>query len=649
MGYLERHGVAQHRAVHPVGQQHPALVFRHAEHRLLLVELDGERQLGILLRRVAAQAETGVHAVHVDRAVGFIDGDLVRLRPFGLLAVDHQVGRVPARVALAFLLEHHHGQARVLHLDGELRFLLPVAQGVGDGLAEILHRRAAHLFHAADLDRHALGRGERRRQVEPVEVGDAPRDRRPVDGERVAGHVDDLRQQSVVHQAFAEDLALVGRRREDERREHRACLDLHVVEERQREGEGVDAVCLEVHERLARKGGLELRGAHSDLDFVALVHVGRTGDVARVVRAAFEHGAVGPVHGQHVGRLRTRGPVDGAARRGVHGERAAELAPVGKGQGDALQAFALEGRAGGVDGEAQQREQVGEGEFTAVLVPACRGAHLVVAFEAARRHVEPLRHRQRARNGGGAGRSVLGAVRVVGILRLFVGAELARKGSLGHVRRALVHKAGIARAAVAEDADGVARRPEDARRRAVDVRAAHAGAGLHRRSHARHDFHRVATGTVHQVLIGTTGQSGRSHHEEQTLVRVSVHSYRFIPFRFCLHTGFSHPSRPWREPFPFRLSQRQNFQSRRRGRSPCRDGRRNPPLSPPNVGAPLVTPGRRAHSRGNRRGGGCLVPRRGTGRHEWRPYGLTPPHPPRRNGRGGRENPKGQLRRGING
>ena len=88
---LEADEIAYHRAVQPVGQQAPALVGRHSEYRLLRGQLDCERLLRQLLRRIAPQSDTTVRSCHIHSSVRVINGHLVVYHPLGVLAANHKV------------------------------------------------------------------------------------------------------------------------------------------------------------------------------------------------------------------------------------------------------------------------------------------------------------------------------------------------------------------------------------------------------------------------------------------------------------------------------------------------------------------------------------------------------------------------------
>ena len=133
---LEADEITYHRAVQPVGQQAPAFVRRHSKYRLLRGQLDCERLLRQLLRRIAPQSDTAVRSYHIHSSVRIINGHLVVYHPLGVLAADPEINELVynrsaydcsknirtadlllAEITAAALLNHNDRQSGIAYCD----------------------------------------------------------------------------------------------------------------------------------------------------------------------------------------------------------------------------------------------------------------------------------------------------------------------------------------------------------------------------------------------------------------------------------------------------------------------------------------------------------------------------------------------------
>ena len=115
MGDFKSYGIAEHRAVHPVGEQLPALVGWQALRSLLFVELDGERLLRIVLSGITTQTRAALCIIDIHSTVRIVKRQIVVFRPFLVLAADCDSCRNPF-VCAARMLKHHYRQPGVGHL-----------------------------------------------------------------------------------------------------------------------------------------------------------------------------------------------------------------------------------------------------------------------------------------------------------------------------------------------------------------------------------------------------------------------------------------------------------------------------------------------------------------------------------------------------
>ena len=425
-----------------------------------LVKLQRERQLGIVLRGIAAQAGRAQRPSYIYRAVGIVEREVVVFVPL-LVFRKHVQPRLSPLAAAAVAFQHGHRQTGIGHCHGVGAAVGAVAHGVGHGLGEVLLAFAAGLLRSIHCHRHAGRHAEGGLELEVIQVGNAAGDAVGTYGQLLGLHHGGTRGTAVPHELGAEYLARVVSHRECECRDGRSLGHRHVggiVGKRQ--WEGVAGVGGKVGQCRASELGTVAARQDGNPYLVALTYIGGAGDVARVTRSVGQGGRVAPVHRQRVRSVGSPGPGD-FPRCGIKCELASKPAAFGQGQDDAFQVVALKGGAGGIDVEPKQREQVAEGEPVGFSIGRSerRRTHLVVAFYPASAHVVGLRQLQVSLDGRHAGRGIVLAVRIVGVGRLFALLQVSGEYGFGHSSGVGRCERRVARTVLPIHADAVARHP----------------------------------------------------------------------------------------------------------------------------------------------------------------------------------------------